>query len=193
MAPKKILMLVGDYVEDYEAMVTFQTLILVGHTVHAVCPDKKQGDSVRTAIHDFRSAQTYFEGRGHNFALNYTFSDVKPEDYDALIIPGGRAPEYLRLNPRVLELVKHFMEVSKPVGALCHGPQILAAAGLLKGRNLTAYTALKPEIEMAGGNWQECKVDGAFVDKNLVTGVAWPGHPAWIGAFLKLLGTKIEP
>jgi len=180
-------------VEDYEAMVTYQMLVLVGHTVHSVCPDKKEGDTVRTAIHDFRGAQTFVEKRGHNFHLTFTFADVVAANYDALVIPGGRAPEYLRIDPRVIKLVQEFDEATKPIAALCHGPQILASAGLLKGRTVTAYTTVKPEIEHVGGIWKECKVDGAVVDKNLVTGVAWPGHPAWIGEFLKLLGTKIEP
>src|SRR5215467_1385615 len=102
MAPKIILMLVGDYVEDYEVMVPFQALLMVGHHVDAVCPGKKAGDKVRTAIHDFEGDQTYSEKPGHNFALNATFADVKPESYDALVLPGGRAPEYLRLNDDVL-------------------------------------------------------------------------------------------
>ena len=102
---KKILMLVGDFVEDYEVMVPFQALLAVGHEVHAVCPDKAAGESVRTAIHDFEGDQTYSEKPGHNFALNATFDDIDETEYDALVIPGGRAPEYIRLNPRVLEIV----------------------------------------------------------------------------------------
>ncbi|OWK36250.1 DJ-1/PfpI family protein [Fimbriiglobus ruber] len=192
MAAKKILMLVGDYVEDYEVMVPFQTLLTVGHTVHAVCPGKEAGDKVRTAIHDFEGDQTYSEKRGHDFALTATFAGVRPEDYDALVIPGGRAPEYLRLNPQVIAIVKHFFAANKPVAAICHGPQILAAAGALKGRTCNAYPAVGPDIALCGGTFAEVPIDGAHVDGNLVTAPAWPAHPAWLRAFLKVLGTKIE-
>eukprot|EP00026_Physarum_polycephalum_P015816 Phypoly_transcript_16592.p1 GENE.Phypoly_transcript_16592~~Phypoly_transcript_16592.p1 ORF type:complete len:213 (+),score=19.40 Phypoly_transcript_16592:59-640(+) len=192
MAPKKILLLVGDYVEDYEAMVPYQILVMVGHTVHVVCPNKKAGDKVKTAVHDFRGDQTYVESRGHDFAINYDFESVKPDEYAGLVIPGGRAPEYLRLNPHVIEIVKHFFTTNKPVAAICHGPLILAAAGVVSKRTLTAYTALEPDVKVAGGTWKACEVDGAIVDGNLVSGVAWPGHPAWMREFLKLIGTKIE-
>ena len=188
---KKILMLVGDYVEDYEVMVPFQALHAVGHTVHAVCPGKKAGDAVRTAIHDFEGDQTYSEKRGHNFALNATFSEVKPEEYDALCIPGGRAPEYLRLNAKVLDRVRHFFAEGKPVAAICHGPQILAAAGVLEGRKATAYPAVGPEVSRAGAEFIDIPVDQAVTDGNLVTAPAWPAHPAWIAQFLAVLGTSI--
>src|SRR5204862_1753079 len=151
MSAKKILMLVGDFVEDYEVMVPFQALLMVGHHVHAVCPGKKAGQSVRTAIHDFEGDQTYSEKPGHNFALNATFADVRPEDYDALVIPGGRAPEYLRLNPQVMTLVWHFFDAKKPVAAICHGLPILAAASVLKGRTATAYPAVGPQVTRSGG------------------------------------------
>jgi protease I len=192
MPAKKILVLVGDYVEDYEVMVPFQALLTVGHTVHAVCPGKKAGDKVRTAIHDFEGDQTYSEKRGHDFTLNATFGEVPAANYDALVIPGGRAPEYLRLNPDVLGVVRHFFEANKPVAALCHGPQLLAAAGVLKGRSCSAYPAVGPDVTMCGGTFAEVPIDGAFVEGNLVTGPAWPAHPAWLREFLKLLGTKIE-
>ncbi|MFZ5578258.1 MAG: DJ-1/PfpI family protein [Pseudomonadota bacterium] len=191
MAAKRILLLAGDYAEDYETMVPFQTLLTVGHTVHAVCPDKKAGDQVKTAIHDFEGAQTYSEKPGHNFTLNATFADVKAEDYDALVIPGGRAPEYLRLNPRVLEIVRHFFQANKPVAAVCHGAQILAAAGVLQGRHCSAYPACGPEVRAAGGDYAEIAVDQAVTQGNLVTAPAWPAHPAWMAQFLKLLGTQI--
>jgi protease I len=192
MPAKKILMLVGDFVEDYEVMVPFQALLTIGHTVHAVCPGKSAGEKVRTAIHDFEGDQTYSEKPGHNFALNATFADVKPANYDALVIPGGRAPEYLRLNPSVLEMVRHFFEAKKPVAAICHGPQLLAAAGVLKGRTCTAYPAVGPDVATCGGSFVETPIDGAHTDGNLVTAPAWPAHPAWLRAFLKLLGTRIE-
>ena len=192
---KKILMIVGDYVEDYEAMVPFQMLTMVGHTVHAVCPGKKVGESVRTAVHDFEGDQTYSEKRGHNFTVNATFESVKPKDYDALVIPGGRAPEYLRLNEKVLEIVKHFAEANKPIASICHGLQVLAAADVLKGKRCTAYPAVKPELIKAGAKWGEVNetYSNAYVDGNLVTAAAWPWHPEWIRKFLDVLGTKIEP
>ncbi|CCW35692.1 intracellular protease, PfpI family [Chthonomonas calidirosea] len=193
MASKKILMLVGDYVEDYEAMVPFQALLAVGHQVHAVCPGKRAGETVRTAVHDFEGDQTYSEKRGHNFTLNATFDEVNPADYDALLVPGGRAPEYLRLNPRVLSIVRHFAETNKPIAAICHGLQILAAAGVLKGRRCTAYPAVGPEVRNSGGDYQDIPADKALVDGNLVSSPAWPGHPEFIAAFLKLLGTQIQP
>jgi protease I len=183
----KLLMIVGDYVEDYEAMVPFQALQAVGHIVHAVCPGKKAGETVRTAIHDFEGDQTYCERRGHNFALNFSFEAVKPADYDGLIVPGGRAPEYLRLNPQVLEVVRHFDEHDKPIGALCHGPQLLTAAGVVRGKVLTCYPACSPEVELAGGKFIEVDATGAVVDGMLVTAPAWPAHPAWLMKFLQVV------
>lgn len=195
MAAKKILMLVGDYVEDYEVMVPFQMLLMVGHDVHAVCPDKKAGDTVRTAVHDFEGDQTYSEKAGHNFALTATFDDVKAEDYDALVVPGGRAPEYIRLNDRVLEIVRHFAEAGKPIASVCHGQQLLVAAGVLEGRTCTAYPAVRPDVERAGATWADVNAtfSNAVVDGNLVTAPAWPAHPEWIRKFLEVLGTRIEP
>lgn len=193
MSRKNILMLVGDYVEDYEVMFPFQALLMVGHTVHAVCPGKKAGEAVRTAIHDFEGDQTYSEKRGHNFALNATFENVKPEDYDALIIPGGRAPEYIRLHPRVLEIVRHFASANKPLAALCHGAQVLAAANVLEGKKCTCYPAVSPDVALAGGSYAEVAMTEAVVDGNLVTGPAWPANPAWLREFLRVLGTRIEP
>jgi protease I len=187
MAEKKILMLVGDYVEDYEVMVPFQALQMVGHTVHAVCPGKKAGETVRTAIHDFEGDQTYSEKRGHNFSLNAGFEEVKAESYDALVIPGGRAPEYLRMNERVLKTVRHFFDTGKPVAALCHGAQLLTAAGVAKGRSMSAYPAVGPEVTVAGGKYVNLPMTEAHVDGNLVTGPAWPAHPAWLSKFLQVL------
>ncbi len=193
MSRKNILMLVGDYVEDYEVMVPFQALLMVGHTVHAVCPGKKAGETVRTAIHDFEGDQTYSEKRGHNFALNATFDEVKPEDYDALVIPGGRAPEYIRLNPRVLEIVRYFATAKKAIAAICHGAQVLAAAGVLEGKKCSCYPAVSPEVTRAGGTFAELAMADAVVDGNLVSAPAWPAHPAWLAKFLGVLGTRIEP
>ncbi|HYA15089.1 MAG TPA: DJ-1/PfpI family protein [Syntrophales bacterium] len=193
MAVKKILMLVGDFVEDYEVMVPFQALLMVGHTVHAVCPGKKAGERIRTAVHDFEGDQTYSEKPGHNFTLNATFDEIKPETYDALVIPGGRAPEYIRLNEKVLEAVRHFAKTKKPIAAICHGPQVLAAAGVLAGKACSAYPAVGPDVNASGGKWAEVPIDKAHVDGNLVTAPAWPAHPDWLAKFLKVLGTKIEP
>jgi protease I len=191
MAAKKILMLVGDFVEDYEVMVPFQALQMVGHTVHAVCPGKKAGARVRTAVHDFEGDQTYSEKPGHNFTLNATFDEVKPADYDALVIPGGRAPEYLRLNRAVLDVVKHFADAGKPIAAICHGAQLLAAAQVLQGRSCSAYPAVGPEVRSAGGTYVDIAVDKAHADGLLVTAPAWPAHPEWLAKFLAVLGTKI--
>ena len=192
MAAKKILMLVGDYVEDYEVMVPFQALLMVGHQVHAVCPGKSAGETVRTAIHDFEGEQTYSEKPGHNFALNFAFDQVRAEAYDALLIPGGRAPEYLRLNADVIGLVQAFNAAGKPIAAVCHGPQLLAAAGVLEGRECSAYPACAPEVRLAGGTYIDIPVDQAHVQGNLVTAPAWPAHPNWLAGFLKVLGTQIS-
>ena len=192
MAVKKILVLAGDYVEDYELMVPFQMLEMVGHHVDVVCPGKKSGDVVRTAIHDFEGDQTYSEKRGHNFALNADFDKVKGEDYDALVIPGGRAPEYIRLTPKVLDLVRHFASAGKPIASVCHGAQVLTAAGVVKGKRINCYPAVAPEVTLAGGTYVELRMNEAITDGNIVTAPAWPAHAAWIRQFLAVLGTKIE-
>ena len=192
MSAKKILMFVGDFVEDYEVMVPFQALQMVGHTVHAVCPGKKSGDAVRTAVHDFVGDQTYSEKPGHNFVLNASFDEVNVESYDALVIPGGRAPEYIRLNEKVLEAVRHFASSNKPIAAICHGLQVLTAAGVVEGRSCTAYPAMGPDIPPAGGTYVEVALDQAHVDGNLITAPAWPAHPDWLAKFLHVLGTRIE-
>jgi protease I len=189
---KKILMLVGDFVEDYEVMVPFQALLMVGYTVHAVCPDKKAGEKVRTAVHDFEGDQTYSEKPGHNFLLNATFAEVRPEDYDALVIPGGRSPEYIRLNERVLEIVRHFAAADKPIASICHGAQVLAAAGVVKGKHCSAYPAVGPDVNIAGGVYVSVPVDQAHVDGKLVTAPAWPAHPEWLAKFLQVMGAKIQ-
>ena len=191
MAAKKILLLTGDYAEDYETMVPFQTLLTVGHTVHAVCPGKKTGDTIATAIHDFEGDQTYSEKRGHNFTLNADFETANANSYDAIVIAGGRAPEYLRLDPKVIALVQAFAAAHKPIAAICHGAQLLAAAGVIKGRTVSAYPACRPEVELAGAAYADIAIDGAYTDQNLVTAPAWPAHPAWMAQFLKVLGTEI--
>jgi protease I len=188
---KKILMIVGDFVEDYEVMVPFQALHMVGHTVHAVCPDKKKGQSVKTAVHDFEGDQTYLEKPGHNFALNATMADLKVEDYDALYLAGGRAPEYIRLKPAVLDAVRHFANHKKPIASVCHGVQVLTAADVIQGRRISAYPACAPEVLLAGAEYVELGMDGAITDQNFVTAPAWPAHPALLAQFLALLGTQV--
>jgi protease I len=191
MAAKTILMPVGDFGEDYEIMVPFQALQAVGHQVHAVCPGKKAGDFVVTAIHDFEGHQTYSEKPGHRFTLTHDFDSIQANSYDALLIPGGRAPEYLRLNGALLEMVRHFAKADKPIAAICHGAQLLAAAGVLEGKRCSAYPACRPEVEQARGHYAEIEVTAAITDGKLVTAPAWPAHPAWIAQFLHLLGTQI--
>ncbi|WP_202743432.1 DJ-1/PfpI family protein [Acinetobacter calcoaceticus] len=189
---KKILMLVGDYAEDYETMVPFQFLTGLGYTVHAVCPNKKNGDHIATAIHDFEGEQTYSEKRGHNFAINYDFDAINTEDYVGLVIPGGRAPEYLRMNDRVVEIVREFDRVKKPIAAVCHGAQLLAAADVLQGRLCSAYPACAAEVKLAGGQYADIAVTEAVTDGHLVTAPAWPAHPAWLAQFVKVLGVTIN-
>ena len=193
MSAQKILMLVGDFVEDYEVMVPFQALQMVGHTVHAVCPGKKAGQTVRTAVHDFEGDQTYTEKRGHDFTLNATFDDVREQDYDVLVIPGGRAPEYLRLNPRVLDIVRYFDRERKPLAAICHGVQLLATAGVLSGKECTGYPACGPEVTAAGATWADTPINGAHVHGHLVTAPAWPAHPAWLAHLLAVMSAAKKP
>lgn len=192
MAAKKILVLVGDYVEDYEVMVPFQALAMLGYQVDAVCPDKKAGEFVRTSIHDFEGDQTYSEKRGHNFTLTADFSSVKEDEYVGLVIPGGRAPEYLRLNENVLAIVRAFAKAEKPIAAICHGAQLLSAAGVLSGRECSAYPACAPEVKAAGGTYVAVEMNAAHVEGNLVTAPAWPAHPAWLAKFVEKLGARIE-
>ena len=192
MSKKSILFIVGDYVEDYEVMVPYQALLMVGHTVHVACPGRKAGEFVPTCIHDFEGDQTYTEKRGHNFELNATFDQIKPEDYDALVIPGGRAPEYIRLNARVLEFVRYFSKANKPLAAICHAPQVLAAAGVLNGKKCSAYPATGPDVTLAGGTYVSLPMNEALADGNLVTGPAWPALNSWLSKLLTALGTRIE-
>lgn len=183
----KVLIITGDFVEDYENMVPFQALLAMGHEVDAVCPDKVAGDSIATSIHDFEGDQTYTEKRGHNFVLNASFADINVADYDALYLPGGRAPEYLRLNAKVIAMIQHFANTDKPIASVCHGPQMLTAAGVLKGKKVSAYPACQPEIEMAGAEYVKLPMDGAITDGQLVTAPAWPAHPAMLKQFVALL------
>ena len=192
MGVKKILFLTGDFAEDYETMVPFQALQMVGHVVHAVCPGKKAGDKIKTAIHDFEGDQTYTEKPGHQFALNASFDEVDAGKYDALMIAGGRAPEYLRLNERVIAIVQQFAKANKPIAAVCHGAQLLAAADVIRGKRISAYPACSPEVRLAGGQYAQIEIDQAVTDGNFVTAPAWPAHPQWLAQFLALLGTEIK-
>lgn len=192
MAAKKILFLTGDFAEDYETMVPFQALLMLGHTVHAVCPGKKSGETIKTAIHDFEGDQTYTEKPGHLFTLNASFDEIDPADYDAVMIAGGRAPEYLRLNEKVIDAVRHFADAGKPVAAVCHGAQLLAAADVIRGKRISAYPACAPEVKLAGGTYADIAVTDAVTDGQFVTAPAWPAHPAWLAQFVKLLGTEIR-
>ena len=192
MAAKQILFLVGDFAEDYEVMVPFQALAMLGYVVHAVCPEKKAGDTIKTAIHDFEGHQTYTEKPGHNFTLNATFAEVAAKDYHALMLTGGRAPEYLRLDPRVIALVRAFAAEDKPIAAICHAVQILAAADVIRGRRVSGYAACAPEVRLAGGEYVETPPNGAIRDGSLVTGFAWPAHPQCLSLFLAALGARVD-
>jgi protease I len=183
----RILILAGDFVEDYELMVPFQALAMVGHTVSVVCPEKHSGETIKTAIHDFEGDQTYTEKPGHLFALNASFDDVSCSQFDALVIPGGRAPEYLRLNPEVIKLVTSFATALKPIATICHGAQLLAAANIIQGKSISAYPACAPEVKLAGADYADLEMDQAITDGLFVTAPAWPAHPSWLAQLNQLL------
>ena len=189
MSTPRLLLLAGDYVEDYEIMVPYQALVMLGYRVDTVCPGRKKGEHVLTAIHDFEGAQTYSEKPGHRFVLNADFDAINYADYAGLVLPGGRAPEYLRLDPRVIELVRAF--ASLPLAAICHAAQLLAAARVIEGRRVSAYPACRPDVELAGGVYADIAIDAAVTDGTLVTAPAWPAHPAWLAQFIAVLGAKI--
>ncbi len=193
MSSKKVLMIVGDFVEDYECMVPRQCLEMVGHAVTVVSPGKSAGDVVQTAVHDFEGYQTFTEKLGHRFPVSAAFEAVSADAFDALMVPGGRSPEFLREDPAVIALVQAFFAAGKPVACLCHGGQLLTAADVLRGRRVTFYPAIRSEVSAVGGLWQACDWTDAVVDGNLVTAPAWTAHPAWLAAFLRVLGTRIEP
>ena len=193
MAKKLILMIVGDYTEDYEIMVPFQALQMVGHVVHVVSPGRDEEEIVITAIHDFENGDTYKEKTGHSFMLNESFENIDHTDYDALILPGGRGPEYLRMNEEVIAIVQHFNDEEKPIAAIGQGSQILISADVVEGKRCTGYPSLEDDIENAGGEWVDADMDDAVVDGNLVTAQAWTAHPELLARFLEVLGTKIEP
>ena len=165
---------------------------MLGHIVHAICPGKKAGEKIKTAIHDFERDQTYTEKPGHNFVLNATFAEARAEGYEALMIAGGRAPEYLRLDNRLIYIVWSFASQEKPIAAICHAAQILAAADVIRGRQVSGYSACAPEVRLAGGEFVGTAPDRAVRDGNLVTGFAWSAHPQFLTLFLEVLGTRVS-
>lgn len=188
---KKILLLAGDFSEDYEVIVPYQALSMLGFRVDVVCPGRGEGEYIKTAIHDFEGDQTYSEKPGHLFRLTASFNEIRLQDYCGFYITGGRSSEYLRLNKSVLSLVCQAMSLSLPIAAICHGSQILVAAGILKGKKLTGYFTVKPEVELAGGLWVATADDEAVMDGNLITAPTWMAHPAILRHFINLMGTRI--
>ena len=193
MAGKKILMLVGDFTEEYEIFVFEQAMHAVGHTVHVVCPDRKAGENIKTSLHDFEGDQTYTEKYGHLYTLNKTFKDANPADYDAVYVAGGRGPEYIRIDPRVQAIIRHFHEKHKPIFTICHGVQVLIAVdGVVKGKRVAALQFCEPEVRLAGGVYVDVGPTEACVDGTLVSAKGWTGLAAFMRECLKVLGTKIE-
>ena len=193
MAGKKILMLTGDFSEEYEIFVFEQAMHAVGHTVHVVCPDKKAGDVLKTSLHDFEGDQTYTEKPGHNYILNKTFSEVKPADYDAVYVAGGRGPEYIRIDKRVQEIVRHFHKADKPIFTICHGVQVLmAVTETIRGKEVAALQYCEPEVTAGRRQIHRRAADGAHVDGKLVSAKGWPGLAAFMRECLKVLGTEIR-
>jgi len=195
MPGKKILMLVGDFTEEYEIFVFQQGMEAVGHTVDVVCPDKKAGDILTTSLHDFEGHQTYTEKLGHNFVINKTFAEAeaKPEAYDAVYCAGGRGPEYIRTDKRVQAIVRHFHEAKKPIFTICHGVQILIAVdGVVRGKKVAALGACEPEVILAGGTYIDLSPTEAYVDGTMVSAKGWTALAAFMRECLKVLGTEIR-
>ncbi len=193
MPGKKILMLVGDFTEEYEIFVFHQAMEAVGHTVDIVCPDKKAGQILHTSLHDFEGHQTYTEKLGHNYILNKTFADVDPAEYDAVYAAGGRGPEYIRIDKRVQAIVRHFHESDKPIFTICHGVQVLMAVdGVIRGKRVAALQYCEPEVTAVGGIYVDVPPTGAHVDGKLVSAKGWPGLAAFMRECLKVLGTEIR-
>lgn len=189
MMAKRILILTGDCAEDYEVKVPQQALMMLGYQVDIAAPAKKPGDMLQLVVHDFTTLDTYIELTGHRIPVDVSAAEAKAEDYDGLVIPGGRAPEYIRMHDEVIKLVQAFFSSAKPVAAICHGTQLLAAAGVLSDRTVTSYPACAAECRISGAEWQN---EPVVVQNNLVTAQAWPNHPEWLRAFVNLLGAKIE-
>jgi len=181
----KVLILTGDAAESLEVMYPYQRLLEEGYQVDIAAPTAKK---LQFVVHDFVDGyDTYTEKPGYTWPADVAFADVNPADYVALVIPGGRAPEYIRNDPDVQRIVRHFMEGDLPVAQLCHAPQVLAAAGTLQGRRTAAYPALAPDVAAAGAEF----VDGsAVIDGQMVSARAWPDHPAWMREFIGILRAK---
>jgi protease I len=195
MPGKKILMLTGEFTEEYEIFVYQQAMEAVGHTVHVICPDKKAGDLIKTSLHDFEGDQTYTEKMGHYFTINKTFAEAEanPAQYDAVYCAGGRGPEYIRTDKRVQGIVRHFHEAKKPIFTICHGVQILIAVdGVVRGKKVAALGACAPEVELAGGTYIDVAPTEAYVDGTMVSAKGWTGLAAFIRECLKVLGTEIR-
>jgi protease I len=193
MPGKTILMLTGDFSEEYEIFVFEQAMHAVGHTVHVVCPDKRKGDILKTSLHDFEGDQSYTEKPGHNYILNKTFSEVKLADYDAVYVAGGRGPEYIRIDKRIQDIIRHFHEADKPIFSICHGVQVLIAVdGVVRGKEVAALQYCEPEVTLAGGKYIDVPPEGAHVDGKLVSAKGWPGLAAFMRECLKVLGTEVH-
>ncbi|RRH69278.1 DJ-1/PfpI family protein [Falsigemmobacter faecalis] len=192
MPAKSILMLCGEFTEEYEIFVFQQGMEAVGHTVHVVCPDKKKGEMIQTSLHDFEGHQTYIERFGHLAEINKTFSEINPDDYDAVYCAGGRGPEYIRTDKRIQALVRHFHEAQKPIFTICHGVQILIAVdGVVRGKRVAALGACEPEVTLAGGTYVDVLPHEAIVDGTMVSAKGWTGLAAFMRECLKVLGTEI--
>ena len=185
MSAPKVLMVAGDAAESLEVLYPYQRLQEEGYEVQITAPSKKK---LHFVVHDFEPGyDTYTEKPGYSWDADLTFKDVKPDDYVALVIPGGRAPEYIRNDPDLQKIIRHFFQQEKPVAQLCHAPLALAAAGVLKGRKSAAYPALAPDVAAAGAEFVD---SGAVVDGQMVSARAWPDHPTWMRAFIRLLKQK---
>lgn len=184
MSRPRILIIGGDAVEALEIFYPYFRLREEGWDVDVAAPTRK---TLRTVVHDFEDWETYTEKPGYRFPwVSRSLAETDPAQYDGLVIPGGRMPEYVRVvaEESLRKIVSHFMENRKPVAAICHGPLVLAAFGYVRGRRMTSYIAVKPEIVNSGGTWVDEEV---VVDDNLVTSRAWPDNPAWMREFIKLV------
>lgn len=186
---KKILLLTGDCAEDYEVKVPQQALMMLGYHVDVAAPNKNAGDMLQLVVHDFTGLDTYIELTGHRIGVDIAAKDANVQDYVGLVVPGGRAPEYVRMYGEAVRLVQDFFAAGKPVAAICHGTQLLAPAKVLQGKTVTSYPACAAECRLAGAEW---KNEPVVVSGNLVTAQAWPDHPGWLRAFVDLLGAKIS-
>ncbi|WP_396667383.1 DJ-1/PfpI family protein [Microbacterium sp. R86528] len=178
----KILIITGDAAETLEVFYPLHRLQEAGYEVHIGAPEKRK---LQFVVHDFvDDFDTYTEKPGHTWNADIALADVNPADYVAIVVPGGRAPEYLRNNEEAKRIVRYFFEKNNPVAATCHGPLLLAAAGVLEGRTSAAYPELAIDVEVVGGVFEN---GGAVVDGNLVSSRAWPDNGTWMKAFLEVL------